>query len=220
MQIDADLLEVGARYPGQYEGLELSCDSQRNVSNADGQYALDTADLAEAILKIKGSGGKFRVTPKRNFVLVRIPVDEEWETLYVTQLRKPLRFAVPIRKAGSTEDAVAWASGARTGDPYPFAGLPVIEDGLRYKQKSGGVISRRVRGGELFARRGDKAEDPSKGADASRLLEAVADLRRAGKNVGRIEINEAQHVLCREAGQLFFICALSVGLEFPQGPVE
>ena len=57
-----------------------------------GQYAVDTAEVAEAVLKIKGSGGKFRVTPKRRFVLVRVPSDEEWETLYVTQLAKPLRF--------------------------------------------------------------------------------------------------------------------------------
>ena len=131
---------------------ELSCDSQRNVTNADGQYAVDTADLAEAILKIKGSAGKFRVTPKRHFVLVRIPSDEEWETLYVTQLTKPLRFDVPARKAGSSEEAVKWASGARTGDLYPFSGIPLIDDGLRFKQKSGGVISKRVRGGEVFAR--------------------------------------------------------------------
>ena len=216
MQIDADSLEVGGRYPGQYEGPELSCDSQRNVSNAEGQYALDTADLAEAILKIKGGGGKFRVTPKRNFVLVRIPVDEEWETLYVTQLRKPLRFDVPTRRGGSIEDAMKWASSARTGDPYPFAGLPVIEDGLRFKQKSGGVISKRVRGGEVFARRGDKAESAGKGADAARLVAAITELRRVAKAVSRIEINEAHHVLYREAGQLFFISALSEGLEFPQ----
>ena len=51
-----------------------------------GQYAVDTAELAEAILKIKNSGGKFRVTPKRQFVLVRVPFEEEWETLYVTRL--------------------------------------------------------------------------------------------------------------------------------------
>ncbi len=220
MQIDADSLEAGGRYAGQYEGAELSCDSQRNVTNADGQYALDTADLAEAILKIKGSGGKFRVTPKRHFVLVRIPVDEEWETLYITQLAKPLRFDVPTRKAGSSEEAVKWASSARTGEPYPFTGLLLIDDGLRFKQKSGGVISKRVRGGEVFARRGDKAEDACKGADASRLVAAIAQLRKVGQKVTRIEINEAQHVLYREAGQLLFICALSEGLEFPQTQQE
>ncbi len=220
MQIDADSLEVGGRYPGQYEGLELSCDSQRNVTNADGQYALDTADLAEALLKIKGSGGKFRVTPKRHFVLVRIPVDEEWETLYVTQLPKPLRFDVPARRTVSSDEALKWASTARPGDPYPFAGLRLIDDGLRFKQKSGGVISKRVRGGEIFARRGDKAENACRGADASRLVGAITELRRVGKNVGRIEINEARHVLYREGGQLIFICALSEGLEFPQTQAE
>jgi superfamily II DNA or RNA helicase len=216
MQVDSDSLEAGGRYPGQYEGAELSCDSQRNVTNADGQYAMDTADLAEAILKIKRSGGKFRVTPKRHFVLVRVPADDEWETLYVTQLAKPLRFDAPTRKAGSSEEAVKWASSARIGDPYPFAGLILINDGLRFKQKSGGVISKKVRGGEVFALCGDKAENAFKGADATRLVAAIKDMMKAGKKVGRIEINEARHVLYREAGQLLFICALDEGLEFPQ----
>src|SRR5207249_11625718 len=51
--IASDSLEAGGRYPGQYEGAELSCDSQRNITNADGQYAVDTAEVAEAVLKIK-----------------------------------------------------------------------------------------------------------------------------------------------------------------------
>jgi len=216
MQIDADSLEAGGRYPGQYEGAELSCDSQRNVSNAEGQYAVETADVAEAILRIKGSGGKFRVTPKRRFVLVRVPADDEWETMFVTQLAKPLRFEVPARKGGSSEEAVKWASSARTGELYPFTGLTLIDDGLRFKQKSGGVISKKVRGGEVFARRGDKAGDAHKGADAARLVAAIKELQKVGKKVSRIEINEAQHVYYREAGQLFFVCALDKGLEFPQ----
>ena len=62
----------------------------------------------------------------------------------------------------------------------------------------------------------DKAENAAKGADAVRLLAAITELRRVGRTVNRIEVNEAQHVLCREAGQLFFISALSEGLEFPQ----
>jgi superfamily II DNA or RNA helicase len=219
-QISVESLQAGVKYPGQYEGTELSCDSQRNITNADGQYATDTADLADALLKIKGSAGKFRVTSKRRFVLVRVPSDEEWETLFVMQLSKPLHFDVPTRKAGASEESLEWVSSARTGDPYPFVGLPVIEDGLRFKQRAGGVISRKVRGGELFARAGDKADNARKGADALRLVAAVKELQRVGKTVNRIEINEMRHALYREGGQLVFLCALDQGLEFPEGSKE
>jgi superfamily II DNA or RNA helicase len=219
-QIASDSLEAGGRYPGQYQGAELSCDSQRNITNVAGQFAVDTADIAEAILKIKGSGGKFRVTPKRKFVLVRVPTDEEWETLFVTQLAKPLHFDVPTRRTGTSEEAVKWTSTARSGDPYPFAGIPVTDDGLRFKQKSGGVISKKVRGGEVFARSGDKAGDACKGADVVRLVAAIKDLRKVGKRVNRIVINQARHVLYREAGQLLFICSLQGDLEFPQSQQE
>lgn len=219
-QIASDTLEPGSRYPGQYEGVELTCDSQRNITNADGKYAMDTAEIAEAILKVKGSGGKFRITPKRHYVLVRVPSDEEWETLYVTQVARALRFDVPTRMPSWNEEAVKWGSRARIGDPYPFTGIPVVEDGLRFKQKSGGVISKKVRGGEVFARFGNKAEDPARGAEAERLVAAIKELQKAGKKVNRIAINEPKHVVYREAGQLFFVCALHADLEFPQGPKE
>jgi superfamily II DNA or RNA helicase len=215
-QIDGALLTPGSRYPGQYEGMELTCDSQRNVINADGQYAADTADIAEAILRIKGSGGKVRVTQKRRFVLVRVPTGEEWETLYVTQLPKPLRFDVPTRRTASSEEAATWAQSARTGDAYPFPGLRLVDDSIRFRQKSGGVISKKVRRGEVFARSGEKAEDAAKGAAAVRLVAAIKELQRVGKGVNRIEINEIGHVLYREAGQLFFVCALDAELEFPE----
>lgn len=219
-QVDADALVEGAKYPGQYEGEELSCDTRRNVTDAEGRYAADTADLADAILKIKKSGGKFRVTPKRHFVLVRVPSGEEWETLYVTRLERPLRFAAPARESVSSDEAAEWAVGARPGDIYPFAGLATVDGGLRFKQKAGGVISKKVRGGEVFARAGDKAEDARKGADAARLVAALKEMMKAGKKISRVEINEARHALYREAGQLIFICALDEGLEFPQAERE
>ena len=217
-QIAADSLEPGCKYPGQYEGAEFSCDSQRNITNEGGQYAVETAEIAEAVLRIKASGGKFRVTPKRHFVLVRVPSDEEWETLFVTQLTKPLRFNLPSRKEGSREEAVNWGSTARIGDVYPFVNLPVIDGELHFKQKSGGVVSKKVRGGEVFARSGNKAGDAGKGADALRLVTAIKELQKTGKKVSRIAINEVQHAIYRDAGLLHFICALDVGLEFPQAP--
>ena len=63
---------------------------------------------------------------------------------------------------------------------------------------------------------GEKADNPDRGADAARLLAALKKLRQAGKRVSQIEVNEAKHVTYREAGQLFFVCGLDDGLEFPE----
>lgn len=210
-QLNADTLKPGDKYPGQYEGMELSCDTQRNVRDGSGRYAIDTGSLAEAVLQVKGSTGRFRVTPKRNLVLVRISDGEEWETVFVTKLSEPLRFAEATK--ATVTDARQWQETAKAGDLYPFAGLAPADGEIRYKLKSGGIIAKKVRGGELFARPGDKAEDPEKGADAERLIAAIKSL--SGKKITKLEWNEALHVCFREGGQLFFICALTKGLEFP-----
>jgi superfamily II DNA or RNA helicase len=215
-QIDPESLTPGKPYPGEYEGVELACDSQRNVRNAAGQFAADTAELAEAVIQVKGSAGKFRVTPKRHFVLVRLPTGEEWETIYVTRLPRPLRFTDPKSGSGSKEAAAAWAASAAPGAPYPFGGLAPLLTDLRFKLKAGGVISKRVPGGEVFARTGGRAADPRMGADAERLLATIKSLQAAGKKIGRFDVNEALHAYCREAGQLYFLCALEKGLEFPE----
>jgi hypothetical protein len=216
-QIDQDSLTPGQRYPGEYEGMELTCDNQRNVRNAAGQFAANTADLAEAVIQAKGSAGKFRVTPKRHFILVRLPAGEEWETIYVTRLTRPLRFADPKSGKGSREEAIAWAVTAAPGAPYGFGGLAPLLTNLRFKKKAGGgVISKRVPGGEVFARDGARASDPQMGADAERLLGAIKAVQAAGRKIGRFDVNEALHAYYREAGQLYFLCALQKGLEFPE----
>jgi superfamily II DNA or RNA helicase len=215
-QVDSDSLEPGCVYPGQYEGIELSCDSQNNIRNASDQYAKDTRDLAEAILKIKGSAGKFKVTPRRSYVLVRVPGQDDWETRFVTQLNSPLQFGSDDQSADADADTTTWHESAETGAPYPFSDLPIVENDLRFKRKGGGVISKKVRGGELFARLTNRAEDPVKGADAARVIAAVQDLQNRGKRVSKLEVNEAGHVMFREAGRLFFVCALEKGLEFPE----
>lgn len=216
MQIDPASLTPGKPYPGEYEGMELSCDNQRNVRNAAGQFASDTAELAEAVMQVKGSAGKFRVTPKRHFVLVRAPAGEEWETVFVTRLPRAPRFAEAKSDKGSKDEAVAWAAGATPGAPYGFGGLAPMIAELRFKQKSGGVISKRVPGGEVFARAGARAADPAMGADAERLITAIKSLQAGGKKIGRFDINEALHACYREEGQLYFLCALAKGLEFPE----
>ena len=216
MQVDAGSLEPGGVYPGQYEGVELSCDTQMNVRNNDDQYARDTRAVAEAVIKAKGGPGKFKVTPKQRFVLVRVPVKDEWETRFVMRLEEPLRFDSAAEESAQSVDLGEWANAAGPGDEYPFGELPAIEDGLRFKRKSGGIISKKVKGGEIYARGRDRATDQEKGADADYLVASVHELHNAGRVISKIEINNANHAVFREAGKVYFVCALNRGLEFPE----
>jgi superfamily II DNA or RNA helicase len=216
-KIDPGQLVRGCEYPGQYEGIEFSFDSQGNITNAEGEYASDTAQLTEVILQVKKVAGRFRVTPNRRYVLVRVPEGDEWTTRYVTRLAEPLEFRkTEIAVEISGDDWRKWAEQAKPGAPYPFGNLKVSLDNLRFKRKQGGVISRRIRGGEAYARNEDRATEREKGADARRAIDALNHLLQRGRNVSKILVNEAGHVLFREGGKEFFVCALEKGLEFPE----
>lgn len=215
-QIDVKSLAPGAVYPGQYEGVELSCDTQLNVRNNDDQYARDTRTVAEAVIKAKGGPGKFKVTPRHRLVLVRVPVRDEWETKFVMRLEEPLQFDAAPSVSAPDVTPEDWARDASPGDAYPFGDLAVVEDGLRFKRKSGGRIGKKVKGGEVYARGRDRAVDREKGVDADHLVAAVHDLRNAGRAISRMEINNVNHAVFREAGKVYFVCALNRGLEFPE----
>ena len=158
-EVDIESLQRGSVYPGQYEGVELTCDSQRNIRDLEGRYAKETNDLADALFKVKGTAGKFKITPKRRFVLVRIPGGDEWETRFVMQLSQPLDFAMGESPAPDGMDPATWARTAKLGDPYPFENQTILERDLRFKKKGGGVVCKKVRGGELF--RGLGSERPT-----------------------------------------------------------
>lgn len=215
--INPDELEPGKEYPGIYEGLELSCDTHGNIRNAENQYAINSGDLTALVTKIKGSAGRFKITPNRHYVLVIIPLDDQWKTLFVTQLKEPLLFEKENEtQAFEESDVEAWSLNAEIGGEYPFAAIPMVEDDLKFRSKRGGVISRRIPGGESFARGRDRAEDPEKGIDADHLIGAIKELHSKGKRISKIEINEKNHVLFREGGKFFFVCELKKGLEFPK----
>jgi|688.fasta_scaffold08071_4 superfamily II DNA or RNA helicase len=214
-QVNASLLESGDIYPGQYEGPEFSCDSKHNIRNADDEYASNSQHLAEAVIRVKGGPGKFKITPKKKLVLVRVPIKDEWETLFVAQLKEPLAFTRNLATEPTDEEIATWLADSKVGSPYPFSSLPILDDGLRFKRKSGGIISKKVRGGEAFARGRDRAIDKAKGEDSELLVASALELQNAGIEISKIEINKIGHALYREGGNLFFICSIRHGLEFP-----
>lgn len=215
--IEPETLSPGCIYNGDYEGDEYTCDMKENIMDISGKYALNPGNIPALVKQIKGTYGKFKITPHRKYVLVRIPQGEDWVTRYVTTLTEPFNFPPVISHPNTlSEDVTQWVEKALPGDIYPFNQIQTLIKNLKFKQTRGGVISKKVSGGEVYAKMGNAASDPVMGSDAQKLVETIKNLNRKGKAISKLELNGFNHVLFREGGILYFICALQKGLEFPE----
>ncbi len=215
-QIDNSRLREGDEYPGAYEGAEYSCDTRGNIRYSTGVQVRNPGSLPALVIRAKGQAGRFRVTRRRKYVLVRVPRGEDWITIFVTQLKVELDVGNDEVVEDVDEGAVQkWVESASPGDDYPYVNIPIIDDSWRFKSKRGGVITRKIKGGDVFARGADRANDREKGEDAESVVDAVHRLNSDGARISKLEVNALRHVLYRVKGRLFFVCALRHGLEFP-----
>ena len=211
-EIDISKLQPGNEYPGCYDGIEYTCDTRGNIRNQADMYASNPGTLADDVRRVKGGTGRFRITPKCGLVLVMVKQGDDWVTLFVRQLSAPLKFG---SRPSCSLNPDEWVLTASAGEDYPFEDVPIKCNAIKFKKKRGGVLSRRVKNGEVYARVGDRADDPGMGADAGSLLDSIRKLQGQGRQVSTLELNERNHVLHREKGRLVFVYALKSGLEFP-----
>ncbi|MDP9280017.1 MAG: DEAD/DEAH box helicase [Gemmatimonadota bacterium] len=199
--IDVEALKAGEVYPGRYDGAEFSADTMGNVADPDGRIALNPQGVPTLIAELVERPGRFKVTPKRNAILVRRPVDEEaWTTVFVGVLVEPFSFPVP----GAQDESVD-ASSLSPGDAYPGPLEPATE--FLFRQRGGGVVARRVRGGQEFGH----------GPEAEKVVEALQRVSLNGKPVSRFFVNELGDAFWREQGAARFIAHLDDRIEFPGG---
>lgn len=199
-EIDIDQLRPGDVYPGHYEGAEFTADSLGNITDAEGQVARNPQDVPTLVTRLKGQAGRFKVTHRHHAILVLLPNEHGgWRTLYGGTLKEPLQFS----NSGDRVDNVD-VSELSLGDPYPGPINPAAQ--FRYRQRGGGVIAKRVRGGEVFAR----------GLQAEQLISTMRELARSHQPISRIFVNDLRHVLWIEGGTPRFIAALQGELEFPE----
>jgi superfamily II DNA or RNA helicase len=197
-EIDLSRLEVGDAYPGRYEGAEFSADSLGNVSDPDGRIAVNPQGVPARVVELKGQPGRFKLTPRQHAVLVLVPGEPDgWQTLYGGVVDEAFEFTVP-RRVGDFD-----SSALKPGDPYP--GPLEHAEQLRFRQRGGGVIAKRVRGGELFAH----------GAAADQLTAALRDLTRT-RRISKVFVNDRGDAFWHEDGAAHFIAALDGPLEFPR----
>lgn len=200
-EIDVSALAPGDVYPGRYLGAEYSVDARGNVSGEEGRIALNPQGVPAAVIAARGQPGRFRVTPNSGAILVRTrATDDDWVTVFAGLLREPLAF--PEEDDRQHVDV----HGLAPGDTYTGPLAPATE--YRFRQRAGGVIARKVRGGEVFAR----------GPDAERLVEILRRLSRAGPPISRFYVNSLDHAFWREKGEGRYIAALDGPLEFPEAP--
>jgi hypothetical protein len=144
------------------------------------------------------------VTPSRGAVLVRVPEQDsdEWVTRFAGVLEHPFKFAETSEGGGGAADLDV--SALAPGDRYLGPLAPAEE--FRFRQRGGGTITRKVRGGELSAR----------GHDADRVVDVLRALTSTEAPVNRFYVNKLRHAFWRQDGQAQFIAALESGLQFPE----
>jgi superfamily II DNA or RNA helicase len=211
-EVDPATLKPGDIYPGRYEGTEYSCDTRGNVHSSDDRLAIDTQDLVRRIKDTKGGAGRFRITPQRNYVLVRVEDADGWSTRFVRQLVEPLSFDTTQAEATPAADVLAYAAGALPGDVYPFRAA--VKERLKFRQLHGGTIAKRIRRGDLFART-VATRVPESAETAQSLIAALTAVRARGNDVSSFDINTHDHAVYEAGGRKHFLHALSAPLEFP-----
>lgn len=199
-EVDVDSLTAGGTYPGRLEGTEFTTDSQKNVKTVDGKLIDAPEWLWPAVVSSKNQAGKFRVTPRRHFVIVRVREGEDWLTRFVGQLEEPLT----VVKAG---DEGALAPPAAVGTEY--AG-PRDDEGGEFtvrQSAAGRHIARKLQGsrGLEFA----KPTEP-----ARQILERVEQLRAQGTEVTHFRINSLGHAIAMHGGRWLFVAQPEKPLEF------
>lgn len=187
-----DSLQPGDDYPGAYEGEEFTGDSQGNVRDANGRIVTNPQNIPAIIHGLRGSYGRFRVTPERRAILV--PAGQGKLVFG--------GFAFERLQLRSESDE------ALSSESQPIQ--------LDVRSKSGGLrIALKVTGADLYARRTDTAADVAKGQDAESLASAINELQQSrGVQIRRITLSPNLEIFTEIAGQRELVCRLNSGLEF------
>jgi len=190
-QIDFSTLSPGDVYPGAYEGEEFSADSQGNIRDVVGRLCSNPQGMPALLEKLRGSLGRFRVTPRKHAVIIS---GGEGKLIFGGILAEPF-----------TAEAETAYLQKQTG----CADLIV-------KSKSDGMrIALKIPGGEAYARTTTTSQDQLRGADAELLVRKLAELEAsAGTKVRKLKLYDDLNVIAEINGLARNVVTLTKGLEF------
>ncbi len=209
--IDRNILVEGIEYPGDYSGIQYSCDSAGNVYDDQKRPAVNPQKIPASINAIKGDYGRFKVTPINKYVLVLKHYHHEgWKTLYVTKLVEDFRFEDEHSIVDFDPDT------AQLGDRFPNALIGDVKEELLFKQVSGRIVlAKKQNRNELYARFTERASSKEKGRNALKLLEKLNQSKRKGVSINKFYLTREGHAIYLDSGRYYYITTIPEGLEFP-----
>lgn len=213
-QVERAQLACGLEYPGRYEGTEYTVDMSGTIFIGDKtQRVVNPQGLLEHMRAVRPELGRFRVTPNKQYVLVRMPKGAEWVTRFVMHLSEPFVLQ-PLTDGGATVNLQHFDA-LEPGDLYEGA----VSDNLAtyYYQSFRGqsVIAKKVNRGKVYALLPEHAMEKERGVAAEQLL---ADLKEAeqktGHSLSEFSIMNERVALYLSNGQWWYIGTLAQPLEF------
>lgn len=199
------LPEEPAPWLGDLPDYEFSVDTRGNVTTSEGAWIENPQGVASMVEKVRRKpGGRFRVTPQYNLVVVLGESGHGMVPYLVGQLEEPFRLREDSPEVPYDIDVTALVPGA----PYP--GPTDRKQGtFKLRQKRGGVIERKVGALQQFA----VTEGESELVENAKQL--LAAWRLLGTSGLTFYVNRLGHAWYRQDGAPRFLSAVPKGFAWP-----
>ena len=203
--VNVATLQPGDSYPGNPdEGRIYSLDTQGNITDEDKKLVKPSPELGAILENSRKKGGRFRITPRNQFVVELGKFKDGWQGIYLGQLTQPLEM---VESSSNDQDNGNYSPGER----YPLDRVEGKTFSVLQRDKR--LIAKKSSKGIHFVIDSKSIEDVEK-RDALELVQR--ELARAyanGHRISKIRVTRKGHVIYVYEGEAYFLGNAPEGAE-------
>jgi superfamily II DNA or RNA helicase len=194
--IDPESLAIGGEYPGLFEGAIYRVDTQGSVMDEMGNPQRPTSALQNILTTQMTSGGRFTVTPNRNFLLKAVRDNGDAKIIFMGVGPAPL-FLPSEHRSGSHQSAEL-----SEGDLYPYS----VEGAKRFSvlQRDARLIAIKDRGAVRFVISPEHISDSRKADELRRIISHLRDVYQSGKQISKVFVTATGDVIYSYHGACYY----------------
>lgn len=200
-----------ALWTGELPNYEFSVDTRGNVTTGEGAVVDNPQGVSSMVERVRGRpGGKFRVTPLYNLVIVFGESEGRMQPFLAGRLAEPFRLREETAEAEKPFDATLLEAGSIYPGPTDRT-----KGTFKLRQKRGGVIEKRL--GHLSQFAGTSSNANPLDLNGQRVLDAWKSL---GEHGFTFYVNRLDHAWYRADGEPKFLADVPGGFSWPDPEPE